>query len=132
MTNWAAKYIGRPWVNGKFDCWGLVQEVYKDELGIVLSPIITDAKSIKNVYSEFSRNSNYSQLQEVSKLQDMSIVVLSQGKYPSHVGLWTDVDGGGIIHNLQDVGVIFQKITELKISGWQVLSIWEYKGKKCK
>lgn len=126
MTHWAEKYIGRAWINGQFDCWGLVQEVYKNELNIELSPIVTNAENIKNVYSEFAKSNNYSHLQEATTLKDKSIVVLSQGKYPNHVGLWADIDGGGIIHNLQDIGVVFQKMTELKLSGWQILGIWEY------
>ena len=126
MIDWASKYIGKPWINGQFDCWGLVQEVYKNEFGIILSPIITNAESIKYVYSEFSKSNNYTHLQETKELKDKAIVVLSQGKYPSHVGLWADIDGGGIVHNLQDIGVVFQKEIELNISGWKIFGVWEY------
>lgn len=126
MIHWAEKYIGRAWINGRFDCWGLVQEVYRNELGITLSPIITNAESIRNVYSEFAKSNNYTHLQETKELKDKSIVVLSQGKHPNHVGLWADIDGGGIVHNLQDIGVVFQKEIELNISGWKIFGVWEY------
>lgn len=41
-------------------------------------------------------------------------------------GLWADIDGGGIVHNLQDIGVVFQKEIELNISGWKIFGVWEY------
>lgn len=125
MTHWALKYIGKPWICGKYDCWGLVREVYFNELGIELSPIITNALDIRQVFCEFAKTTNYSSFQQISELKNNAIVVLSQGKYPSHVGIWIDVDGGGILHNQRNIGVIFQKKTELNSLGWKITGIWE-------
>ena len=38
----------------------------------------------------------------------------------------TDVDGGGILHNMQGVGVIFQKLPDLKMNGWYILEMFKY------
>lgn len=51
MIHWAVKYIGKPWINGEYDCWGLVREIYKNELQIALSPIVTDATSLRDVFA---------------------------------------------------------------------------------
>lgn len=129
MTHWALKYIGKPWICGKYDCWGLVQDVYLNELGIRLSPIITNAADLRQVFAEFSQEANYSDFCQIKTLKDNAVVVLSQGKYPSHVGIWLDIDGGGILHNQRNVGVIFQKKTELNALGWRITGIWEIRNK---
>lgn len=69
MIHWAVKYIGKPWINGEYDCWGLVRDIYKNELQIELSPIVTDATSLRDVLSEFRKSSNYNHLQETSVLR---------------------------------------------------------------
>lgn len=125
MQHWAEKYIGKPWINGEYDCWGLVREVYKNELDVELSPIVTDATSLREVLLEFRKSSNYNKLSSDNKLLDKHITVLTQNKYPCHVGVYTDVDGGGVLHNMQGVGVIFQKLPDLKMNGWQILEIWK-------
>lgn len=56
----------------------------------------------------------------------MVIVILTQNKYPCHVGIYADIDGGGVLHNMQGVGVVFQKLPELKMNGWQIMEILEY------
>lgn len=129
MTHWALKYIGKPWICGKYDCWGLVQDVYLNELGIRLSPIITNATDLRRVFAEFAQEANYSDFCQIKILKDNAVVVLSQGKYPSHVGIWLDIDGGGILHNQRNVGVIFQKKTELNALGWRITGIWEIRNK---
>ena len=125
MTHWALKYIGKPWICGKYDCWGLVQDVYHTELGIELSPIVTNASDLRQVFCEFAKETNYNDFRPITKLKNNAVVVLSQGKYPSHVGIWLDVDGGGILHNQRYIGVIFQKKTELNALGWKITGIWE-------
>lgn len=125
MQHWAEKYIGKPWINGEYDCWGLVREVYKNELGVELSPIVTDATSLREVLLEFRKSTNYNKLSPDNKLLDKHITVLTQNKYPCHVGVYADVDGGGVLHNMQGVGVIFQKLPDLKMNGWQILEIWK-------
>ena len=78
MTHWALKYIGKPWICGKYDCWGLVQDVYLNELGIRLSPIITNAADLRQVFAEFAQEANYSDFCQIKTLKDNAVVVLSQ------------------------------------------------------
>lgn len=126
MTHWAVKYIGKPWINGEYDCWGLVREVYQNELSVELSPIVTDAASLHCVLREFAKDVNYSHLRKTVEFKDKNIVILTQSKYPCHVGLYCDVDGGGVLHNTQGVGVVFQKLPELQMNGWRIMEILEY------
>lgn len=41
-------------------------------------------------------------------------------------GVYCEADGGGVLHNMQGVGVVFQKLPELKMNGWQIMEILEY------
>ena len=59
-------------------------------------------------------------------IEDKNIVILTQNKYPCHVGIYAEIDGGGVLHNMQGVGVVFQKLPELKMNGWQIMEILEY------
>ncbi len=126
MTHWAVKYIGKSWLNGEYDCWGMVRDIYKNELNIELSPIVANANNLREVFCEFKKSSNYNHLKETDKLRDKNIVVLTQNKYPCHVGVYCDIDGGGILHNMQNVGVVFQKLPELKMNGWHIMEIFEH------
>ena len=126
MKQWAVKYIGKSWINGNYDCWGLVRDVYKNELRIELSPIVADATNLRDVLSEFRKSSNYNHLKETSDFKDKNIVILTQNKYPCHVGVYCEADGGGILHNMQGVGVVFQKLPELRMNGWRIMEILEY------
>lgn len=126
MTHWAVKYIGKPWINGEYDCWGFVREVYQNELGVELSPIVTDAASLRCVLREFAKDANYSHLCKTVEFKDKNIVLLTQNKYPCHVGLYCDVDGGGVLHNMQGVSVVFQRLPELQMNGWRIMEILEY------
>ena len=126
MKHWAVKYIGKSWINGNYDCWGLVRDVYKNELRIELSPIVADATNLRDVLSEFRKSSNYNHLKETSDFKDKNIVILTQNKYPCHVGVYCEADGCGILHNMQGVGVVFQKLPELRMNGWRIMEILEY------
>ena len=72
MTHWALKYIGKPWICGKYDCWGLVQDVYHTELGIELSPIVTNASDLRQVFCEFAKETNYNDFRPIANIRLMS------------------------------------------------------------
>ena len=42
----------------------------------------------------------------------------------SHVGLWLNFDGGGILHSLESTGVIFQNRASLNAAGWKKINYY--------
>lgn len=55
-------------------------------------------------------------------------VLMAHCKYPSHVGLWLDVDGGGVLHCIRGEGVVFSTLSSLKVSGWGRVEFFSYAG----
>jgi hypothetical protein len=56
------------------------------------------------------------------------LALLRQSRHPVHVGVWLDVDGGGVLHCLRGCGVVFQTLASLRLSGWQIESFYTYIG----
>jgi hypothetical protein len=46
------------------------------------------------------------------------LVEMSYETHPHHVGVWLDIDGGGVLHCYTG-GVAFATLLELKTSGWR-------------
>jgi hypothetical protein len=65
--------------------------------------------------------------------QDGDIVEMGSAKDMWHVGIWLDVDNGGILHSVQGVGVVFTQARHLKMLGWSQVIYWRFnKGTTCK
>ena len=45
----------------------------------------------------------------VGEAADGDCVLMRQARYPVHVGVWLDADGGGVLHCSGDCGVVFQR-----------------------
>lgn len=50
----------------------------------------------------------------------------AHARHPSHVGVWVDVDGGGVLHCINGAGVVFQPIKALKAGGWGHLEFYRH------
>ncbi len=60
--------------------------------------------------------------------QEGDAVLLRQFRHPVHVGVWLVVDGGGVLHAVKDAGVVYQKLLELLLHGWQVEGFYRFTG----
>ncbi|TAN71888.1 MAG: DUF87 domain-containing protein [Magnetospirillum sp.] len=45
---------------------------------------------------------------------------LRRSRHPIHVGVWLDVDGGGVLHCAEGAGVVFQRSDALALNGWAI------------
>ncbi len=59
--------------------------------------------------------------------QDGDVVLMRQAKNPVHAGIWLDVDGGGVLHCVREIGVVFQDIASLNLCGWFLHSYYRVK-----
>lgn len=121
--HWALKYIGRPWVQGaqgpnEFDCWGFVRFVNLHEFGIDVPIIDTDANDMRAVIKSFTSDGERANWSPVTTPKTGDAVLMAHCKYPSHVGIWLDVDGGGVLHCIRGEGVVFSSLSSLKTCGW--------------
>ena len=137
-THWAADYIGKPWKAGcggpdAFDCWGLVVDIYRHRYGKALSAIPVPEINLKSLIRTIDKHPERhhweARLLEVClKPCEGDVALMRQSRYPIHVGLWVDVDGGGILHCIQGAGVVFQSLPALELIGWKVESFYRHRG----
>ncbi len=127
--HWAMDYLGKPWVNGAtgpdaYDCYGLVVAAYRDMLGETL-PIFSVAASeplrLRRLMADnVEPDSPFGWYREVVP-SELDAVLLSHGERPHHVGLWTNADGGRVVHSLEGVGVVAESLATLNLGAWKVL-----------
>lgn len=132
--HWAIAYIGLPWVfgggtvRGGFDCWGLFKHVQETHYNIPVSDIDLENYDYHKIIMEFKSNSEFINWVEVDAPQDGDAIVLKAAKYPSHVGVWLDLDDScGVLHTVQSSGVIFTSRSNLSRSGWKIAGAYRHR-----
>jgi len=131
--HWANQYIGKPWVAGArgpeaFDCWGLVLYVQREHFNRELPTIPVDADNLNALARTFGRHPERKRWKEEKRPHEGDAVLLRQARYPIHVGIWLDVDGGGILHCVKGMGVVFQKERDLINGGWRIEGYYRFVG----
>lgn len=118
MNHWATQYIGQPWIAGEHDCWAFARRVWREQFGIDVPTVDVDACNRLACVRAFSGHEELSNWHNVDTPQEGDAVLLSQSKHPSHVGVWVNADGGGVLHCVQGIGVVFQRSASLAMFGW--------------
>ncbi|MBD4208184.1 peptidoglycan endopeptidase [Xanthomonas citri pv. citri] len=113
-------YIGLPWKSGatgpdEYDCWGLLRHIQLQYFGIVLPLIVVgDESGCRDMFDEKINNREWV---PVVTPRHGDGVLLRGGDLP-HVGVYLDLDGGGILHALEGVGVVFTHARSLPAMGF--------------
>ena len=63
---------------------------------------------------------------KVEMPQEGDCVLLRRSRHPIHVGVWLDVDDGGVLHCAEDCGVVFQRPDALRLNGWAVEGFYRF------
>lgn len=124
--SWSNKYIGIPYKSGKSDCWALVRNIYKNELGIILPAytIITPSldekiNAVAQVYEEEKNN----WLQVNKPYQTYDVLMFHLGGMPLHTGVV--IDNEYMIHSESaKMGSCVEKYIDQK---WQKRLIGVYR-----
>lgn len=124
MNHWAADEIGRPWLAGVHDCWAFFRRVQAERYGRHVPPFQVDARSTLACARAMNANPERQAWHRVSTPEDGDAVILARGKHPTHVGIWLDIDGGGVLHCQRGAGVIFQDLRALGLAGWSHLEFY--------
>lgn len=121
MTHWATKYIGIPWEQAAqgpyaYDCWGFFRMVQREHFNIVvplvLAPDYNDSTALVNLFSRHEENHHWS---AIAVPQDGDAVIIHR---PFHIGVWLDIDGGGVLHCIKGIGVIYTRNASWLLSGF--------------
>jgi hypothetical protein len=130
MTHFAVQYIGREWVNGaqgpdSFDCWGFVRWIQREHFGRELPTVDIDAMNTLAVVRAFSRHAEHDNWTKVATPSEGDCVEMGNITHPFHVGVWFDVDGGGVLHCVQGAGVVFSSLAAIRLA-WGKIDFWRH------
>lgn len=124
--------IGLPWLAGArgpeaYDCWGLFLAVQRQHFGRDLPQIPIDALNLRAVLDAFHGHPERQRWQPVSAAEEGDAVLMRQSRYPVHIGVWLDIDGGGVLHAVRHAGVVFQTLAALDAHGWRIEGYYRFR-----
>ena len=120
------QYLGLPWVEGRRDCWLFFREIQEKHYGRIVPIVDVDVMDIRDVIHKVDAEKK-AHWEQIGKPEDGCAVLMSRNRYPVHIGMWLDIDGGKVLHCAQGMGVVFQNRQALKFDGWTGISYWKYK-----
>lgn len=124
--------IGLPWLAGArgpeaYDCWGLFLAVQRQHFGRDLPQIPIDALNLRAVLDAFHGHPERQRWQPVRTAEEGDAVLMRQSRYPVHIGVWLDIDGGGVLHAVRHAGVVFQTLAALDAHGWRIEGYYRFR-----
>jgi hypothetical protein len=128
--HWATALIGLKWsVHGSgpdtFNCWEFVRMVQARHFGRALAEI-ANPEDILVMGRTFRDHPERRRWAKVEHPAEGDCVLLRQSRHPIHVGIWLDVDGGGVLHCSRESGVVFQNPAALKLNGWGIEGFYRF------
>lgn len=126
MTHWATGYIGEPWVAQQNDCWAFCRRVWRDHFELEVPAVDVDAAHLALVARAFAGHAERANWIEVDLPREGDAVLLAHARYASHVGVWIEADGGGVLHCDQASGVVFSTPQALDRCGWRRLRFYRH------
>lgn len=123
-AHWAASYIGEPWIAQSNDCWAFCRRVWREQFGVDVPVIGVDTENMLAVAQAFRDNPERVQWYEVAEPREGDAVLMAHWRHPSHVGIWLEVDGGGVLHCEKGPGVVFSGRAAMDRAGWRTLRFY--------
>lgn len=117
MTGWTDKYIGIPFLaDGRgmdgLDCWGLVCQIYQQELGISIPSydgVFNDSTPVKYIEIASLMTAQRNIWRKVKgRVNEFDMVSLRTGRHAFHVGIM--IDAARFIHCDNPCGVTIETI----------------------
>lgn len=130
MSHWSTSYIGLPYVDGGrersgLDCWGLIRLAYLELDGIAL-PLLPghyDTLALARAIEEQAKGGDWT---EVLRPKERDAVVMSLREAPHHIGIWTDADGGKVLHTWGRAYVVAETLRSLRSRGLRSIKFYRY------
>lgn len=138
LGKWVAPYLGKPWRSAAhgpnyFDCWGLVWHVYFFTLNIKL-PVYPGINEIGQcevnaliIDAEAKSGTPESPWQRVEVPAEFDVAVMGSVR-TTHLGLYSEADGGIIVHCADGRNVVAETPYRLKASGVNKISYYRHNG----
>jgi len=132
--HWAAKYVGVPYAEGArgpqaYDCWGIIQLIYRQEKGIVLPDLPgLRAPMIKEINDAIQRESAIDWKEMVTPVEGC-VVAMGHTEDLHHVGIWIDTgaEGGKVLNSRAGHNVVVDTLRAIKLRGLRVVKFYKHK-----
>lgn len=117
--------IGKPYKLGYegpdyYDCWGLAKHIQSVMFGRHMPSIKTPPEKVAGLV-KFVKTHEARKQWTLAKSYPKhgQLVEMSTNELPFHIGVYLNIDGGGIIHSHENCGVCFDTMPLMKIAGWR-------------
>lgn len=129
--HWAHQYIGRRWVSGgrgpeHFDCWGLCWWIAKTHFSREMPIYALDPANRPLCGKAFESAAKGTEWLRLARPAEGCIVGLGRGSFLLHCGIYTEADGGLVLHAEEGSHVIAQSVQRLKADGWQRIEFYNH------
>lgn len=124
--HWARNYVGTPWAR-EATCWDFFRRVQADVFGIAVPEIHTEAFDVRHLARIFAAHPERARWRPVAiegRREGDGLLMASRGK-PWHVGIWTEVDGGRVLH-CPEGGAVLQRLADVRRCGWPVIEFYRF------
>lgn len=128
MSHWAAQYLGIPWQAGEHECGDFFRRVQRERFGRPIEPYEVDALDIRACMRRLSDHPDNARWVLVDAPAEGDAVKLGYGKHASHIGVWVEADGGGVLHCPEGFASVFEPLDKLRLCGWQLIEFYRYAG----
>lgn len=111
-------YLKKPWVLGEYECWAMVCDYYKAELGVDLPLINIGTTDLFVKRRTFMKNSAYRFFDKFDSPKNNDVVAMcnrdDKKRRFIHVGVYVEADFGvRVMHSTKSAGTLIQKPEEL-------------------
>lgn len=120
MSDWINDWVGVEYEqNGRgprYDCYGLVKEIYSDLLGIDLPewdvPFYSQKNKVIEIENRINESLNKDFADEVAEPEDFDFVMVYRNTHCHHIGL---IYNGGVLHiNQSTIGAQYDRLSDFK------------------
>ena len=128
MSHWAEPFIGMPWVAGESDCWSFARKVWSARFGWSVPALPIDPGNPRAVRAALSAPPEEAGWRPVKDPVEGDAVLMGRSTRPCHVGVWIspDPDQPGVLHSVEESGVIFTPPARLQLMGWRILGFYRW------
>ena len=134
--HWAARWIGRPYARGgrgpeAVDCWGLCLAVWRERYGVEL-PDLWPAATGGLIAHRLLRIRPGVAARRLAGPVEGCAVIMARARIADHIGVWiAPSDGGGVLHAVEPVGVVFSRPGALAGAGLRIVDYLTTDGLPC-
>lgn len=113
---------------GFFHCWSFAKYLQKQLWDRDLVEIKLESSHIRDLVKLVRGHPAHYDWKVVERPVHGGLVEMSHSRHPHHIGVWLDLDGGGIAHCEAPAGVSFDPLVALKAAGWRRFTFYEWCG----